>query len=88
MSVLFPAPDGPMSAHIPTACVVAVTPRRVRLPPSATPSSFPAPERALVVPDSDALAAGEVEDGVDDVGQLRLLDNIERSRSDEDRHAS
>ena len=40
MSVLFPAPDGPMSAHISPACSVTSTLSRMRVPPADTPTLF------------------------------------------------
>ena len=38
MSVLFPAPDGPISAHISPGCSVRFTLWRMRVPPADTPT--------------------------------------------------
>jgi hypothetical protein len=40
MNVLFPAPDGPMSAHISPGCNVRSTFLRMRVPPAETPTLF------------------------------------------------
>ena len=40
MSVLFPAPEGPMSAHISPGCNVRSTIFRMRVPPAETPTLF------------------------------------------------
>ena len=40
MSVLFPAPEGPMRAHISPACSVKSTIWRMRVPPADTPTFF------------------------------------------------